>query len=84
MNTKDQIIARLIEMLSSKHEGVPITPQTHFINDLNFDSLEKVELGMQVEDEFNITVPDDEFDKLTTVQQVADAIYEQINSAASQ
>jgi acyl carrier protein len=39
---------------------------------------------MQIEDEFDITVPDDEFDKLMTVQQVADAIYEQtIRSNAS-
>jgi acyl carrier protein len=78
MITKDQIIARLILMLSSKHEGAAITPETHFINDLNFDSLERVEFGMQVEDEFNITVPDDEFEKLMTVQQVAVAICEQM------
>jgi acyl carrier protein len=44
---------------------------------VNYDSLDVVEFGMEVEDEFEIAVPDDQFDRLKTVGQVVRYIQEQ-------
>ncbi len=46
-----------------------VTPQASFIDDLGADSLDTVELVMALEEEFNIEIPDEEAEKLTTVQQ---------------
>jgi acyl carrier protein len=43
-------------------------PAASFINDLNADSLDIVELVMAIEKEFDIEIPDDEAEKIRTVQ----------------
>lgn len=45
-----------------------ITPQSSFVEDLNADSLEVVELIMALEDEFGISIPDEDAEKIITVQ----------------
>lgn len=62
---------RVIEIL--KQFGVPesaITEQTHFSRDLGLDSLDTVDLVMQLEKAFGIRIPDEDYPKLTTVQNV--------------
>lgn len=62
---------RVIEIL--KQFGVPesaITDQTHFTRDLGLDSLDTVDLIMQLEKEFGIRIPDEDYEKLTTMQGV--------------
>lgn len=44
-----------------------VTPGTTFTNDLGADSLDTVELIMELEKEFNITIPDDQAEKIATV-----------------
>ena len=44
-----------------------VTPEATFTNDLGADSLDTVELIMELEKEFNITIPDDQAEKITTV-----------------
>ena len=44
------------------------------MNDLNADSLDMVELVMELEDEFDLTIPDEEAEKLKTVGEVVDYI----------
>ena len=44
-----------------------ITPETSFVNDLNADSLDTVELVMEFEDEFDMSIPDEEAEKIQTV-----------------
>ncbi len=44
-----------------------ITPAANFTNDLGADSLDVVELVMEFEKEFNITIPDNDAEKITTV-----------------
>ena len=56
-----------------------ITRDTHFINDLNADSLDTVELVMEFEDEFELSIPDEEAEKIQTVGQAID--YIRANSA---
>lgn len=45
-----------------------VTENASFVNDLGADSLDVVEFIMEVEKEFNITIPDEEAGKLTTVE----------------
>jgi acyl carrier protein len=51
-----------------------ITPDTSFVNDLGADSLDTVELVMELEEEFDITIPDDAAEKIQTVGQAIDFI----------
>jgi acyl carrier protein len=44
-----------------------ITPEASFTNDLGADSLDTVELVMEFEKEFNVSIPDDEAETITTV-----------------
>ena len=60
-----------------------INRDTNFINDLNADSLDTVELVMEFEDEFETSIPDEEAEKIQTVGQAIDFIKEHVNKAAS-
>ena len=51
-----------------------VTPEAKFIEDLGADSLDMVELVMALEDEFETEIPDEEAEKITTVQQAVDYI----------
>lgn len=58
-----------------KQFGIPesaITDQTHFSRDLGLDSLDSVDLIMQLEQTFGIRIPDEDYSKLTTMQGVID------------
>ena len=49
-----------------------IKRETHFVNDLGADSLDTVELVMELEEEFDINIPDDAAEKIQTVGQAID------------
>ena len=51
-----------------------VTPEASFIEDLGADSLDIVELVMALEEEFEIEIPDEDAEKITTVQQAIDYI----------
>jgi acyl carrier protein len=70
----DEVDAQAIEQkvieIISEQMGVDkseITRETSFINDLNADSLDTVELVMEFEDEFDMSIPDEEAEKIQTV-----------------
>ena len=73
---------RVIEIISEQMgaEKSEITRETSFINDLNADSLDTVELVMEFEDEFDMSIPDEEAEKIQTVGAAIDYI---INAAQS-
>jgi acyl carrier protein len=52
-----------------------INRETSFINDLNADSLDTVELVMEFEDEFDMSIPDEEAEKIQTVGAAIDYIF---------
>ena len=62
---EERIKAIIAEQLGVKPEEV--TPQASFIDDLGADSLDTVELIMALEEEFNVEIPDEDAEKMTTV-----------------
>src|ERR1700754_3741293 len=74
----EDIEQKVIEIVSEQMgvEKSEITRETHFINDLNADSLDTVELVMEFEDEFELSIPDEEAEKIQTVGQAIDYIKE--------
>ena len=51
-----------------------VTPNASFTNDLGADSLDTVELIMELEKEFGMSIPDDQAEKISTVQDAVDYI----------
>ena len=62
----------VVEQLGVKEDEV--TPNASFVDDLGADSLDTVELVMALEEEFECEIPDEEAEKITTVQQAIDYI----------
>jgi acyl carrier protein len=60
-----------------------INRDTNFVNDLNADSLDTVELVMEFEDEFETSIPDEEAEKIQTVGQAIDFIKEHVSKTQS-
>ncbi len=65
------------EQLSVDEEDV--VPDASFIEDLNADSLDLVELIMSLEEEFNIKISDEEAEKIQTVQDAIDYLQEHLD-----
>ena len=64
-NTRDRVIEIVCEQMGQSKDKV--TEETSFINDLGADSLDTVELVMELEDEFDMSIPDEEAEKIKTV-----------------
>jgi acyl carrier protein len=73
MNTIEARVKKVIvEQLGVKEEEV--TNEASFVDDLGADSLDSVELVMALEEEFEIEIPDEEAEKIGTVQQAIDYV----------
>ena len=66
-NNEERVKKIFCEQLGVKEEEV--TTESSFVNDLGADSLDTVELVMALEEEFETEIPDEEAEKITTVQQ---------------
>ena len=74
-----------VKKIVSEQMGVAedeISRDTSFVNDLNADSLDTVELVMEFEEEFELSIPDEEAEKIQTVGQAIDYIQSNLNSGA--
>jgi acyl carrier protein len=71
-SVQERVIDIVAEQLGVDKEKV--TPETSFVNDLGADSLDTVELVMELEEEFDITIPDDAAEKIQTVGQAVQYI----------
>jgi len=80
----ENIQEKVIEIVSEQMgvDKSEITRETSFINDLNADSLDTVELVMEFEDEFDMSIPDEEAEKIQTVGAAIDYIEQIIKSKA--
>ena len=71
-SVEDQVRAIIAEQLGVKADE--IKNDASFVDDLGADSLDTVELVMALEEEFETEIPDEEAEKITTVQQAIDYI----------
>ena len=80
----DETEEKVIEIVSEQMgvDKSEITRETSFVNDLNADSLDTVELVMEFEDEFEMSIPDEEAEKIQTVGQAIDYIKEHAKKAS--
>lgn len=73
MSSVDERVKKIVaEQLGAKEEEV--TNEASFVDDLGADSLDTVELVMALEEEFETEIPDEEAEKITTVQLAIDYI----------
>ena len=72
MAVSDKVKSIIVEQLGVDEEEV--TPDASFVDDLGADSLDTVELVMALEEEFETEIPDEEAEKITTVQQAIDYV----------
>ncbi|HAK61411.1 MAG TPA: acyl carrier protein [Nitrospiraceae bacterium] len=66
-----------VKKIISEQLGVPdgdVKPESSFVNDLGADSLDTVELVMALEEEFGTEIPDEDAEKIATVQNAIDYI----------
>jgi acyl carrier protein len=70
MTLEEKVIDLIVEQLDVTREEC--VPEASFIDDLGADSLDLVELIMEMEETFNIQVADEELEKIRTVQDVID------------
>ena len=70
MSTFDKVKDIIIDKLGVEEEK--INTEASFVDDLGADSLDTVELIMQLEEEFGIEIPDEDAEKITTVQAAID------------
>ncbi len=71
-SVEDQVRGIIAEQLGLKADE--IKNDASFVDDLGADSLDTVELVMALEEEFETEIPDEEAEKITTVQQAIDYI----------
>ncbi|MDP6215756.1 MAG: acyl carrier protein [SAR324 cluster bacterium] len=74
----EEIQAKIVQIISEQlgKEESDISMSSNFIEDLDADSLDTVELVMALEEEFEIDIPDEAAEKITTVQSAVDFITE--------
>ena len=73
---EDRVKKIVCEQLGAKEDAVK--PSASFVEDLGADSLDTVELVMALEEEFETEIPDEEAEKITTVQLACDYINEHL------
>ncbi|AAN55800.1 MULTISPECIES: acyl carrier protein [Shewanella] len=71
-NIEERVKKIIVEQLGVKEEDVK--PAASFVDDLGADSLDTVELVMALEEEFDTEIPDEEAEKITTVQAAIDYV----------
>ncbi len=76
MSLEEKVRDIIVDKLGVAPEKVK--PDAHFIDDLGADSLDTVELVMAFEEEFNVEIPDDDAQQITTVKGAVDYLGKKI------
>lgn len=74
METLEKVRSIIVEQLGVDDDEV--TPEASFVDDLGADSLDTVELVMAFEEEFDLEIPDEDAEKITTVHDAVNYIDE--------
>ena len=84
MADRSETAERIIEIVSEKMDKPKdeITEEKHFVNDLGADSLDTVELMMDIEDEFDLSIPEEEAQKIQTIGDAIKYVEENAGSKA--
>ena len=80
-----QEILTKVQSIVSEQLSVDVSEvksEANFANDLGADSLDTVELVMALEEEFDIEIPDEDAEKITTVQEAVDYINNKVAASA--
>ena len=75
-NVEERVKKIVVEQLGVKEDEV--TNEASFVEDLGADSLDTVELVMALEEEFKTEIPDEDAEKITTVQEAIDYVSEHV------
>jgi acyl carrier protein len=75
---REEILARIQEITADRLgvDESDVTPDASFREDLEADSLDLVELIMELEEQFGMEIPDEEAEKITTVEEAVDYVVE--------
>jgi len=77
-SVEEKVKKIICEQLDVNEEDV--VPEASFVDDLGADSLDQVELIMAIEEEFGISIPDEDAEKIVTVQDAIDYIENALES----
>ena len=78
--TREQVFDEIRRIIAEQSE-VPIEridEDAHLVNDLGCDSLDVIEIAMEIEEQFDIDVPDDTAEKAETVGKIVDQVFERV------
>jgi acyl carrier protein len=75
-------VKKIVAEQLSVDDDAKITPQSKFMEDLGADSLDTVELVMALEEEFDIEIPDEAAEQITSVQDAVDYINNKVAASA--
>lgn len=78
-NLEEEVIAIVSDQLNVPAEEV--TAASSFVDDLKADSLDLVELVMEFEDRFEVSIPDEDYEKIRTVGDAVNYIKEKVGDA---
>ncbi|WP_258111416.1 acyl carrier protein [Alicyclobacillus sp. SP_1] len=81
--TREEIQNRIAKVITAQLQMSEdsIQPDSHFVDDLGADSLDLTELVVAFEDEFNLEIPDSDFNHVTTVRGVVDYLEKRIQQS---
>ncbi|HLE92965.1 MAG TPA: acyl carrier protein [Sulfuricaulis sp.] len=78
MSSVEERVKKIVVEQLGVNEG-EVKPEASFVDDLGADSLDTVELVMALEEEFDCEIPDEQAEKITTVQQAIEYINTRLN-----
>jgi acyl carrier protein len=75
---REEILSKIQEITADRLgvDETDVTPDASFREDLEADSLDLVELIMELEEQFGMDIPDEEAEKITTVEEAVDYVVE--------
>ena len=77
LSIEEKVRAIIVEQLDANADEV--VPEALFVEDLGADSLDLVELVMQMEDEFDVEIPDEDAENIRTVQDAINYVQQHID-----